>query len=48
LLHNVVRFGVRNSSLFRALAVTMDDYLYGKKPPPLDLQAWMEVDINEK
>ena len=48
LLHNVVRFGVRNSSLFRALAVTMDDYLYGEKPRPLDLQAWMEVDVDEK
>ena len=44
LLHNVVRFGVRNSSVFRALAVTMDDYLYGRKPPPLDLPAWMDVD----
>ncbi len=48
LLHNVVRFGVRNSSLFRALAVTMDDYLYGRKPPPLDLLAWMDVDAGEK
>ena len=47
LLHNVVRFGVRNSSLIRALAVTMDDYLYDKKPPPLDLPAWMDVDADE-
>ncbi|NOR89256.1 MAG: 4Fe-4S dicluster domain-containing protein [Anaerolineales bacterium] len=44
LLHNVVRFGIRNSSLFRGLAVTMDDVLYGKKPPPLDLPGWMDVD----
>jgi len=48
LLHNVVRFGVRNSSVFRALAVTMDDYLYGRKPPPLDLPAWMDIDASEK
>ncbi|MES0340572.1 MAG: reductive dehalogenase domain-containing protein, partial [Anaerolineales bacterium] len=48
LLHNIVRFGVRKSSLFRALAVPMDDYLYGKKPPPLDLPAWMDVEADEK
>jgi len=48
LLHNVVRFGVRNSSIFRKLAVTMDDYLYGSKPPPLDLPAWMDIDADEK
>ena len=48
LLHNIVRFGVRNSSLFRALAVPLDDFLYGKIPPPLDLPAWMDVDADEK
>ena len=48
LLHNVVRFGVRNSSIFRVLAVAMDDFLYGRKPPPLDLPAWMDVDVDEK
>ena len=48
LLHNIVRFGVRNSSLFRALAVPMDDYIYGKKPPPLDLPAWMDIEADEK
>jgi ferredoxin len=48
LLHNIVRFGVRNSSLFRALAVPIDDYLYGKKPPPLDLPAWMDIKAEEK
>jgi ferredoxin len=47
LLHNVVRFGIRNSSLFRGLAVTMDDYLYGRNPPPLEMPAWMDVDANE-
>jgi len=26
----------------------MDDYLYGKKPPPLDLPAWMDVEADEK
>jgi ferredoxin len=46
LLHNVVRFGIRNSSLFRGLAVMMDDVLYGRKPPPLDLPAWMDIDVD--
>ncbi len=46
LLHNAIRFGVRNSSLFRALAVTMDDFLYGRNPPPLGMPAWMNVDAD--
>lgn len=47
LLHNVVRFGIRNSSLFRGLAVTMDDVLYGRNPPPLEMPAWMEIDADK-
>jgi len=42
-MHNVVRFGVRNNSLFRRLAVTLDDFFYGEKPAPLPLPAWMDV-----
>jgi reductive dehalogenase len=44
LLHNLVRCGVRNSSLFRRLAIWMDDVFYGKPPPPSPLRDWMEVD----
>jgi len=47
LLHNVVRFGVGNSSVFRALAVTLDDYLYGRTPPALDIPAWMDANAGE-
>jgi ferredoxin len=45
-LHNVVRSAVRNSSLFRPLAIAMDDFLYGRIPPPLELPAWMHIDVD--
>jgi ferredoxin len=41
LMHNLVRRGVRNSSLFRQAAIWMDDFFYGKRPPPLPLLEWM-------
>ena len=43
MLHNVVRFGVRSSPLFRSFAIKMDDLVYGKKPPPLALPGWMDI-----
>jgi len=43
LLHNLVRRGVRNSVLFRRLAIWADDLFYGKKPPPPPPQEWMPV-----
>ena len=33
ILHNVVRFGIRNSKLFRMFALKMDDFFYGRIPP---------------
>jgi ferredoxin len=48
LLHNIVRFGVGNSSVFRALAVTLDNYLYGRTPPALDMPAWIDVNAGGK
>ena len=32
--HNLIRAGIRNSFIFRRFALSMDDLLYGKKPPP--------------
>ncbi len=32
LMHNVVRSGIKNSTLFSLLALKMDDYFYGRKP----------------
>jgi ferredoxin len=40
-LHNVVRWGVRRSPLFRALAIKLDDGLYGRNPAPLPPPTWM-------
>ena len=42
LLHNLVRRGVRNSSLFRRAAIWGDDFLYGKRPAPTGLPEWMD------
>lgn len=36
-LHNLVRWGVRRSQLFRYLAVYLDDLFYGKRPAPKPL-----------
>ncbi len=40
-LHNIVRFGTRNSVIFRQLAILLDDVLYGKKPKPLKEPDWV-------
>ncbi|NIM49905.1 MAG: 4Fe-4S dicluster domain-containing protein [Gemmatimonadales bacterium] len=44
LLHNLVRRGVHNSSLFRRAAIWADDFFYGKKPPTSDLPEWMTLE----
>jgi reductive dehalogenase len=43
LFHNIIRFGIRNSKIFRWFAVKMDDAIYGKKPPTADLPNWMKI-----
>jgi ferredoxin len=45
LLHNLVRLGVRNSSLFRGLAIKLDDLFYGKRPQSADLPEWMRLSL---
>ncbi len=40
-LHNLVRAGNRISPLFREFALKMDDFFYGRKPPPLPVEEWM-------
>ncbi len=32
--HRLIRFGIRNSTVFRRLALPLDDLFYGKKPGP--------------
>ena len=43
LLHNLVRTGLKNSSVFRSAALKMDDYFYGRKPASKPLPEWMEI-----
>ena len=46
LLHNTVRFGIKNSALFRILAIKLDDFFYGRKPHPLKLPQWLQIKAN--
>jgi ferredoxin len=41
LMHNMVRQGIKNSSLFSKLALWMDDFFYGRKPPPKPIPNWI-------
>ena len=41
LLHNTVRYLIRKSPLFRQIAIRLDNWLYGRKPPEKDLPPWM-------
>ena len=43
LLHNVVRAGIKNSSLFRNVALMLDDAIYGKTPPSAKPPSWLDV-----
>jgi reductive dehalogenase len=41
-LHNLVRWGIRRSTLFRRAAVWMDDLVYGRRPAPKPPPNWMK------
>jgi len=41
LLHNLVRWGLKRSWLFRHFALRMDDLLYGRRPGPLAYDSWL-------
>ena len=45
-LHNIVRYGIKNSPVFRKLAIKMDDFFYGRKPGPLKLPEWYKTREN--
>ncbi len=47
-LHNIVRYGIKNSPVFRKFAVKMDDFFYGRKPSPLKLPEWYKSGDNDK
>ena len=42
-MHNMVRQAVKRSTLFRRLAVKLDDYIYGSRPAPKPLPNWMRI-----
>jgi reductive dehalogenase len=41
MLHNFIRWGIKHSSLFRMLAVPMDDFFYGRKPKSKEMPEWI-------
>lgn len=41
LLHNIVRWGLKRSGVFRHMALRMDDLLYGRRPGPLPNPSWL-------
>ena len=47
-LHNLVRFGIKRSALFRLTAIKLDDFFYGTNPVPLELPDWIKNVINGK
>ena len=40
-LHNLVRFGIRHSLVFRKLALPLDHLFYGRKPGSRHMPEWM-------
>lgn len=44
LMHNVIRTGIKNSFLFRIVALKLDDFIYGRKPKTKKLPDWMKID----
>ena len=40
-VHNLVRYGIRNSGYFRRVAIRVDDLLYGKHPAPHKSPRWI-------
>lgn len=45
-VHNVFRFFIRRSSVFRIFAVYLDDFFYTKKPKPKEVPEWIKPFFN--
>jgi reductive dehalogenase len=41
-MHNIIRRGIHNSSLFQRLALFMDNMFYGKKPKSRKIPSWID------
>lgn len=46
-LHNIVRWGIKHSYLFRRFALKMDDFFYGRKPKPAKVPNWLNIHTTE-
>ncbi|MCD4774101.1 MAG: 4Fe-4S dicluster domain-containing protein, partial [Bacteroidales bacterium] len=42
-LHNIIRFGIKNSGIFSSIALFFDDIFYGKKPKTKTPATWIKV-----
>lgn len=47
-MHNLVRKGLKNSSVFRSAALKMDDFLYGRKPAIAGTPEWLRTGKEKK
>lgn len=43
LMHNAIRWGIKNSYLFRRFALWMDDLFYGRKPKSKPVPFWLDI-----
>lgn len=43
LMHNFIRWGIKNSYLFRRFALWMDDLFYGRKPKSKPVPFWLDI-----
>jgi reductive dehalogenase len=48
LMHNSVRWLIRNSGLARRAALAADDYLYGRRRPPAEVEGWLELPASRR
>ena len=47
-LHNLVRFGIKRSRMFRKIAIKMDDFFYDTRPAPRELPQWIGAMIESE
>jgi len=43
LMHNFIRWGIKNSYIFRRFAILMDDLFYGKNPVKKQIPKWLNT-----
>jgi len=43
LMHNFIRWGIKNSYIFRRFALFMDDLFYGRRPKARNIPGWIDL-----